>query len=236
MDIGFEVVAAKPKGLYAEEPPASESMRGTRTLTKNPSTDQKKVRRQQQRKTASMDFTAAMNDVGDCRLCGGDLKAQESQKGDSGLRASCQDCGTTHMLQGKPLERSAALAEADSVDEATMRRLASVSTWEHIEKGACPDCSSTGFGTKRIGGFGETNANDLGKVWDVLCKDCGHHYKVSDKDARAAKHDRKHAALEMLGYAWVPQMDTSQYVTGGKPLSAIARRAHAVLGTPEGSL
>lgn len=234
MDIGFEVIAARPKGLRAEEPPAAESMRGARTLTKNPSTDQKKIRRQQQRKTASMDFTAALNDVGDCRLCGGDLKPADSQKGESTIRANCEDCGTEHHLQAKPVDRTASL---EQVDERTMQRIANVETWLHIEKMPCPDCHSQGFGTKRMGGH---SAGSNGFRWHVLCRDCGHHYQVADKEAiehqRASQERGHHASIQALSLSWEPLVDTSKYVTGGKPLSAIARRAQSVSATPEENL
>lgn len=51
MEHGFEFVAAKPKKA-ADDEPYAENMRGDRKITKNPSTDQKKVRRAQQRKSA----------------------------------------------------------------------------------------------------------------------------------------------------------------------------------------
>jgi hypothetical protein len=96
MEHGFEFIAAKPKKA-ADDEPYAENMRGDRKITKNPSTDQKKVRRAQQRKTAleaSVDYPddieieagihdwfsrvqidAALDDApgNECRICGEDM-------------------------------------------------------------------------------------------------------------------------------------------------------------------
>lgn len=232
MQIGFEVTSARPKGLPADDQPVQVPMRPAAEIRRSPSTDQKKVRRAQQRKTASMEFIAALNDVGDCRICGGDLKTQESNKGDSTVRATCSDCGTEHHLQSSDMERSAALVELDGLDDKTLRRLANVDTWLHIEKMPCPDCTSQGFGTKRMGGHSQ-DGDGKGFKWHVLCKDCGHHYKVSDQDA--AESRRKTASTIVQAYTWVPTLSTAQY-TGGNPLSAIARRAQQVSSIPEENL
>lgn len=54
MQIGFETTAAVPKRLRAvEEQPVQSSMQGERKIRQAPSTDQKKVRRAMQRKTAA---------------------------------------------------------------------------------------------------------------------------------------------------------------------------------------
>jgi hypothetical protein len=67
--IGFEVVAAAPKGNRAssEDAPGQVPMRGTdpRQVRRNPSTDQKKVRRAQQRKTATQDEESTMTTEAD---------------------------------------------------------------------------------------------------------------------------------------------------------------------------
>lgn len=63
MQIGFEVTAAVPKRLRAvEEQPAQQPMRGERKITQAPSTDQKKVRRAMQRKTATTCSCATHDD------------------------------------------------------------------------------------------------------------------------------------------------------------------------------
>ena len=57
MKLGFDVVAARPKGRTDDDDaPVQASMRGDKKISRNPSTDQKKVRRRQarQKKSASL--------------------------------------------------------------------------------------------------------------------------------------------------------------------------------------
>jgi hypothetical protein len=62
---GFEFTAAKSKREVDDEAPTRESMRGSRTLMANPSTDQKKVRRELNRKTASQRLADLMEQARD---------------------------------------------------------------------------------------------------------------------------------------------------------------------------
>lgn len=60
MLIGFDVVAARSKKTGEEDDtPVQESMRGERKLLSNPSTDQKKTRRRQQKSASDLITTEA---------------------------------------------------------------------------------------------------------------------------------------------------------------------------------
>lgn len=314
MQTGFEVTAAVPKRLRAaEDQPAAESMRGERKITQAPSTDQKKVRRQMQRKTAdldteakvygeesriscpdcgakerkqkwtgfgssggqrnygwacgscghhysapvvqertgsaghveehdgvqardefdtehvepggghhhhsprtAMDYTALMNDVGDCRSCGGDLVKQPGQRGESTVKANCADCGMEHSLQ----DNSRATASLRTLNA----NLRAVQAIHEVDNSPCPDCGSKGWATKNSNGHSAGSHGSDGKPywnWHVKCRDCGHRYEVPRED----RADR-YASL-----SWEPSPDP-KYLSVN-PMSAIARRAHAVLAAPE---
>lgn len=249
MEIGFEVTAARPKGLRADDPAPTASMRGDRKITKNPTTDQKKVRRAQQRKTASMDFTAAMNDVGDCRLCGGRLIASPGKQDDTTHKAVCEDCNTTHMLQGNLAEKSASLlAEAAAFTDRQWMVLHRVAMFDIESETVCPHCDGKGWKTKQFRGWYHPPA-----IAKMHCHDCENHFfmnvdsgkthpthygdlveeHLKNKSASLLSKADQDRVLRYVGYRWVPQTDSSKYVTGGQPLSAIARRAREMSTTPE---
>lgn len=290
MEIGFEFVAAKPKGLRAAtDEPVQVPMR-PREITKNPSADQKRVRRQMARsqrtaaekgdlfrhephpcpvcrkpcpfvsdhgdvlvyncpmhgtfdvprrsgsreisanlKGESMQAQAAMNDVGDCRLCGGDLKHSGYSPAAGAHIAHCEDCGTQHQLQGKPDEGahrvSHIVAQAAEFTERHWRHLAAIEVlatydWDKIDAHECPNCGKAG--TKKFRGSAEQ------KGVSVVCDNCDHKFAISN----AVKD--KYGSLRFASLRWEPQYDSTKYAS--PTMSAIARRAHAVLDTPEGTL
>ncbi len=211
MQIGFTVEAAVPKRLRAvEEPPVQQPMRGDRKITQAPSTDQKKVRRAMQRKTASAgdvhehdnvqakdEFDAehiepggghhhkhraegVLNDTSDCRICGGNLKPVGSSSTTATTTARCEDCDTEHQLQS-----------ASALNDTA-------------------DCRLCGGDLVRQPSAGDTT--------QARCKDCGTEHSLQEAGQRTA--------------SWQPQYDISRYMPTGQK-SAIARRAQSVLDAPE---
>lgn len=291
MEIGFEFIAAKPKGLRAAaDEPAHQPMRPREvTVSKNPSADQKRIRRQMARdhRTAAekgdlfrhephpcpvcrkpcpfvsdhgdvlvyncpmhgtfnvprrsgsheiaaegsrgepMHAEAAMNDVGDCRLCGGDLK-HVGRDGGTQI-AKCEDCGTRHELQGHVDDNAhrigQVLATASTYTDRQWRHLAAIEVlagydWDKIDATSCPKCHKKGSK-----GFRGTHGSGGARV---QCEHCKHEFGISN----AVKD--KYASLRYASMRWTPQYDTTKYAA--PQMSAIARRAHAVLDTPEGTL
>lgn len=240
MQIGFEVTAAKPKGLRAaEEQPAQTPMR-PREIAKNPTTDQKRVRRQMQRKMA------VMNDVGECRLCGGDLVVK-SKHGNT-LDAECSTCGTEHTLQRND-EKTAAqkFAAFQNLSALEQDRIRTLAWWDQSDV-ECPEChSGRQIGTGWASGSGSHRMT-------LRCPRCEHHYEVPVEvsggkvtknvikdDEGAIDHPREVARtaasetarlLNFVGAVWVPVVNTTPYLPQSG-LSAIARRAQSVLDTEE---
>lgn len=241
MRTGFEVTAAVPKRLReAEDAPASETMRGERKITQAPSTDQKKVRRQMQRRTA------VMNDVGDCRLCEGPLEAK-SRDGET-VKAECRDCGTEHSLQQSQVNKSAAqkFAEFQNLDDRQRAQIEMLAGYMSAEQGNCPSCGTKGFRTQIP--YGHAQGTEHGHQTLVRCLHCGHNYKHYDpadneaheerRQQKAREHGRTAAShtaslIALVGSTWEIAGDTSPYVHTG--MSAIARRAQSVLDTKENS-
>jgi hypothetical protein len=98
---GFEFMAAKPKrqSQDAEDVPIQESMRGSRTLMSNPSTDQKRVRRTLTRK-ASLDGREVTVEAVSCddlwsTAADTDMGTSRSKKAEVLLK--CPACGTTNV-------------------------------------------------------------------------------------------------------------------------------------------
>lgn len=239
MQTGFEVTAATPKRLRAaDDAPVAETMRGDRKITQAPSTDQKKVRRQMQRKTA------ALNDVGDCRLCEGPL-IPKSRDG-STVKAECGDCGTEHSLQSSTIDKASTRIEMFSNLSDFERDRLRVLAWWRESVGNCPEC---GHGS--IIGEGWADGGPEGWRKSLRCEKCQHQYHVQDQHPRESSEDfedrkartkpkgtgRAAASdfttlLSLVGSTWEPRTDVSPYL-GHTGMSAIARRAQSVLDTEE---
>lgn len=240
MRTGFEVTAAVPKRLRAaEDAPVAQSMRGERRITQAPSTDQKKVRREMQRKTA-VNVTA-----GDCRLCGGDLIPM-GRRTDSPttMRAQCASCGTKHELQNaevKPKSAALAFVAFQNMSAPEQDRLRFLAWWDQNDV-ECPECHSG-----RQVGTGWASGDGNHRMM-LRCPRCEHHYEVpvevsggkfthKIKRSQPAEHGRIAAnttahLLSFVGSVWVPVVDTDPYLTH-TGMSAIARRAQSVLDTEE---
>lgn len=180
---------------------------------------------------ASMQYQAALDDVGDCRLCGGDLK--HTGGNGSTHAAKCADCGTEHNLQGKvdsgAHRISHLTAQVAEYDERDWRHLAAMQAlavdWDKVDNTPCPSCGKTGFHKFRGGGSdGKGNSHLL-----VACGTCDHTFSIGSPNSTD-----KYASLQFAALRWTPQYDTSKYAA--PQMSAIARRAHDVLDSPEGTL
>jgi DNA-directed RNA polymerase subunit M/transcription elongation factor TFIIS len=170
-------------------------------------------------RTAMNSYLALMNDVGDCRSCGGDLIKQPAEKGASTVTAKCADCGMEHQLQESG-QRSASLRRTARQEQ----HLDAIAAIYEVEHSTCPDCGSKGWGTKS--GEGHSNSSDRGFRWNARCRDCGHRYEVA-RDDNAADRRSRYASL-----TWEPA--TARYLPDPhKHMSAIARRAQSVLDTEE---
>lgn len=219
MQIGFETTAAVPKRLRAvEEQPVQQAMRGERKVTQAPSTDQKKVRRQMQRKTAA-NFSA-----GTCRMCEGNLipMGRKSDSEPSTMRAQCADCGTKHELQGAEVKKVSALAyeafqnlPAEEKERLEFLADLQMEAWypPNYEKGNCPHCGA-GKSKQNFEGTGASNGHN--GIY-AKCDKCSKSYMVDkdkgiippDSDANMSLHQRRQKYPEQ--YA-----DTPEYAERGR--------------------
>lgn len=178
-----------------------------------------------------MESVAALDDVGDCRLCGGDLKHVSSDG--NNIQAKCVDCGTEHQLQGKVDDGahrvSHLLAQASKFTERDWRHLAAIEVladrWDDVDAAACPTCGNTGKFQFHYRGSGSEGSNTHTRV---ECQKCKAQFNVKHSPTD------KYASLRYASLRWEPQFDTTKYVA--PQMSALARRAHDVLATPEGTL
>lgn len=176
-------------------------------------------------RTAAMDYTALMNDVGDCRSCGGNLVRQPGEKGASTVTAQCEDCGMEHQLQERH-QQTAAVGQRTARQE---QHLLAVQAMYEVDHTPCPDCGSKGWNTKD--NYGHKGGHTDGKFqmhWMVKCKDCGHKYDVPrDDHAEDRAKRQRYASL-----SWEPS--PGRYLPNPhQHMSAIARRAQSVLDQKE---
>lgn len=185
---------------------------------------------------------AALNDVGDCRLCEGPLipKGREG----STTKAECRDCGTEHSLQTSEIKSAAArFAEFQNLDDRQRGQIEALAGYLSAEKGTCPACDHKGDQKP----WGHANGSSEGFRTLVKCLHCGHtykHYDPADNEAREERLRTKRkdfgrtvgsldtaTLISLVGSTWDVVGDTSPYVHTG--MSAIARRAQSVLDTKE---
>lgn len=188
--------------------------------------------------------TAALNDVGDCRLCGGDLVSQ-GYKGET-LRAKCSECGAGHELQNtgagaRDHGRTAAqrFATFQNLSADAKARIEMLAHFEQAAKDPCPECGDTTWGMRDP--YGLADSSDQGLRTMVHCKACDHYYTHRDPADHPSSQpgeygrtavSRTARILGLVDAQWVVEGDTTPYLAqSGK--SAIARRAHSVLDTEE---
>lgn len=250
MEHGFEFVSAKPKKA-AEDEPYAENMRGQRKITKNPSTDQKKVRRAQQRKTAmeasvefpeDIEIEAGIRDwfsgAGD-RLRNLDDRALDAfHRADDAAYSKLPDF-VKHPTERKgfdPLGQSG-LPGYDRPDSSQYQAPAAPERAQYT----CPQChgSAQGFYGEPCPSCRGTGMRiDASKTANLRCPQCDS-WSLSDKPEQCA--DCKIDMVPEQGHpSTAPEKRKNNPFAASKTemdfMSAIAKRAKRVLDTPEGEL
>lgn len=158
--------AARPKGKSSwEDEPSSQPMRPAARgqIARNPSTDQKRVRRAQQRKVA--EWTPGHVNCSSCGFTGHPVLGD-------GTSANCARCGSYDVTKTRPGVPTGGTPHPDNsryLDQGDYARMASA---QPVEPQACPDC--WGRGQVQSGyALTDEGGSDRMRPVHTACPTCG---------------------------------------------------------------